>query len=78
MTTVPDKPLVVTTPGPLLDWEAVGGRHSVTPVPWVASGGDVAEAIEAALTTARETPPPLRPVPEAAPRKPELPVGSRW
>lgn len=74
----PDKPLVVTTPGPLMDWEAVSGRHRVTPVPWVASGGDVVDAIEAALITARETPPPARPMPEAAPRKPDLPAGSRW
>jgi hypothetical protein len=35
------------------------------------------EAIEAALTTARETPPPVRPVAEA-PRKLALPAGSRW
>jgi hypothetical protein len=73
----PDKPLVVTTPGPLLSWEAVSGPHDVTPVPWVASGGDVVEAIEAALTTARETPAPPRPAPEER-RKLALPAGSRW
>jgi hypothetical protein len=74
----PDRPLVVTTPGPMLDWEVVTGRHGVTPVPWVASGADVVDAIEAALTTARVTPPEVRPRPDPSPRKPEMPVGSRW
>jgi hypothetical protein len=35
------------------------------------------EAIEAALTTARETPAPPRPAPEER-RKLALPAGSRW
>lgn len=74
----PDKPLVVTTPGPPLSWEAASGPHEVTPVAWVAGGGDVVAAIEAALTGASETPTPARPPREAAPRKPDLPIGSRW
>jgi DNA-binding NtrC family response regulator len=74
----PDKPLVVTTAGPQLSWEAATGPHEVTPVAWVASGGDVVEAIEAALTAARAKRPPVRPMPDPAPQKPDLPVGSRW
>jgi hypothetical protein len=73
----PDKPLVVTTPGPPLSWEAAEGRHEVTPMPWVTSGGDLVEAIEAALSTADQTPPPVRPA-SPTPRKPEMPIGSRW
>jgi hypothetical protein len=44
----------------------------------VASGADVVDAIEAALATSGTTPPPVRPLPDPVPRKPEMPVGSRW
>lgn len=47
----PDKPVVLTSPGIMLNWVEIEGRHRVTPVPWAATGGGLAEAVENALKT---------------------------
>jgi len=47
----PDKPVVLTSPGPMLNWAEIRGHHRVTPVPWAASGGGLSDAIEQALKT---------------------------
>jgi DNA-binding NtrC family response regulator len=46
----PDKPVVLTSPGPMLNWAEIRGHHRVTPVPW-ASGVGLPDAIENALKT---------------------------
>jgi hypothetical protein len=66
----PDKPLVVTSPGPMLNWAETSGAHSVTPVAWESGGGGLAVAIEAAIWRARQQPP--------AAAKPQPTAGPRW
>jgi DNA-binding NtrC family response regulator len=45
----PDKPVVVTSPGMMLDWVRSDGPHGVTPVR-APTGGDLVAAIERALS----------------------------
>ncbi len=45
----PDKPVVLTSPGMMLNWAETEGSHGVTPVPWAQSEGNLADAIEAAI-----------------------------
>jgi DNA-binding NtrC family response regulator len=47
----PETPLVLTTPGLELSWEAVAGRHSVTSLRGQPTGARLHEAIQAALAT---------------------------
>jgi len=46
----PDKPVVVTSPGMMLDWVRTQGPHGVTPVR-APTGSDLVAAIEMALRT---------------------------
>jgi hypothetical protein len=68
----PDKPVVLTTPGMMLDWVETAGAHGVTPVPFTPGTGDLVTAIEAAIESARAgtqvTPPAPEPTPGPATR----------
>ena len=58
----PDKPIVLTSPGPMLSWAETEGRHSVTPVSWAVGG--LVDAIEAAIAEAEARRPIAPPVEE--------------
>jgi DNA-binding NtrC family response regulator len=64
----PDKPVVLTTPGMMLNWAETAGIHRVTPVAWAPTTDDLVAAIEAALENARANPPVPRPAPKSAPQ----------
>jgi len=71
----PDKPVVLTSPGIMLNWVEIEGRHRVTPVPWAATGGGLADAVENALKTAADRPathPTSPPAREPQPPQPNL------
>jgi DNA-binding NtrC family response regulator len=75
----PDKPVVLTSPGIMLNWVEIEGRHRVTPVPWAATGGGLADAIEYALQTGAD-----RPLsdqtrrPASKPPRPQPTLGPHW
>jgi len=68
----PDKPVVVTSPGMVLDWVETDGAHGVTPVLGAPTRAELVSAVQAALAGATGT--PVRAKHPAAPRTP----GTRW
>jgi hypothetical protein len=59
----------------MLNWVQIEGRHWVTPVPWAATGGGLADAVENALKTAADRPaidPTSPPARESQPPQPTL------
>ena len=53
--THPDTPVVLTSPGPALDWEEPDGVHGVT----IMVGQPTGARLDAAIRTAMETAPPV-------------------
>jgi len=70
----PDKPVVLTSNGLMLDWVRTEGSHQVTPAPGPVDRSGLSAAVEAAVAVAR--------VPAAGPYRPKgLPVPGhmpRW
>lgn len=56
----PDKPVVMTSGGMMLDWEEAEGPHRVTPLNGPPNGSLLAAAVEAALRTTLSRPPKKR------------------
>jgi DNA-binding NtrC family response regulator len=73
----PGKPLVVTSPGMVLDWIETEGAHGVTPVLGAPTREDLVAAVHAAVKAASDT---VRAEPEAespVKRRP-APTHPRW
>lgn len=70
----PDKPVVLTSGGMMLDWVQTEGPHQVTPVSGSSSPTALAAAIDAAVATA----PPPGALPHRPANLPELRQIPRW
>lgn len=73
----PDKPVVLTSAGLVLDWVETDGPHNVTPYAGAPTGAGLIAAVEAALKTGPGAPR------ESAPKRPEAEAASavhapRW
>ncbi|HSM38338.1 MAG TPA: hypothetical protein VK838_03330 [Candidatus Limnocylindrales bacterium] len=66
----PDKPVVVTSPGLVLDWIQTDGPHGVMPVLSAPTRAELVAAVEAALKAAAKVEPPA--VAERRPQEPTL------
>jgi DNA-binding NtrC family response regulator len=78
----PDKPLVVTSPGLVLDWVETEGPHNVTPVLGAPTREDLVAAVKAAIEAGaasrrdqKKAEPPAEP---PAAQKPETEHIPRW
>jgi len=75
----PNKPVVLTSPGMMLNWAEKQGPHSVTPVAWAPSEGNLADAVEAAIEANRTV--GTDAAPTATPKDPPKPArrpGPSW
>lgn len=81
----PDKPVVVTSPGLVLDWVETAGKHGVTPVLGAPTRKDLVAAVEAAIAAgeaatshAAQREPAAPPAPDPATGQHDVGEIPRW
>ena len=70
----PDKPVVLTSPGLMLNWVETQGKHGVTPVLGAPTRQDMVAAVEAALKTGSDQATTRRP----SGKRPPAADAPRW